>query len=376
MESEAPKKVKSKKNIILQFIFAAVNIGVVVIIATIDFGGGTATVPLSDAARMLKQNWPYLLAALALPLAFIGLDVTKYTIMIHSATKRVAPLTAYNCSQLGRYYDNVTPLGAGGQPFQVHYLTTKNIESGKAMATVITTFIIQQLAFTVMGPYFIIRFCLSDTVLPVKTLFIVMSWVGYSFYLIIPLFLILMTVKPSIAAAIANFFIRLLTKMKILRHPEKLEERVKNSLDRYRQTAGYITKNFFRVIIVFVISILQFVVFFLIPYCVCRALGATAEATVDLFMLMVAAYFAITIIPTPGNSVAAEFSFLAVFSKVLQGNVFWGILLWRLLVYYLYLIQGLIIIVSRTIRDARRLKLAGKQKPPMLEPGEAQNLIQ
>ncbi len=352
---------KKKRSYIWKILFVAVNIAAVVVIATVDFGGGTSTVPLSDALSILGRNWPYLVLAICSPILFIALDMLKYSIMIQSATRRIRPMTAYNCSQLGRYYDNVTPLGAGGQPFQIHYLTTKKIESGNAMAVVITTFILQQLAFTAAGPYFIIRYCMSGYA---ETYFIVLAWVGYVFYLSIPLLLVIMTIKPSIAAGIANFFLRLLKKLRILKHPEKFEQRIKGALSRYQQTAAYIAKNILRVLIVFGISLIQFAVYFCIPYFVCRAFGASAAQTVDLFTRMVTAYFAITIVPTPGNAVAAEFSFLAVFASVLYGYVFWGILLWRFLVFYLYLIQGLVIIISRTIRNARR---ETKQPPAMPE---------
>lgn len=354
IQKETAGKKKSKMKIFWQFLFVAVNIAVVVIIATVDFGGETATVPFSEAWLLLCQNWCFFAGAIALAAVSILLDVIKYIIMIRSATKRTRPGTAYKCSQLGRYYDNATPFGAGGQPFQVHYLTQKNIGGGQAMAIVVTTFILQQLAFTFLGPYFLIHYSLSGSANPLFPLFITLSWIGYVVFLFIPLMLVLITVKPSIAARISDFFIRLLTKMRIIRNPEKASLRVHNSLDRYKQTAGYLAKNTSRVIIVFVISIFQAAIYFGIPYFVCRALGASAAATVDLFSRMVMIYFAITIIPTPGGSIVAEFGFLSVFAEILTGYVFWGILLWRLLVFYLYLAQGLIIIISRAINNSRR----------------------
>lgn len=355
---------KAKRKILWQFLFVAVNIAVVVIIATVDFGGETATVPFSEAWALIRKNWYFFAGAIALTFVSILLDVVKYTIMIRSATKRTRPKTAYNCSQLGRYYDNVTPFGSGSQPFVIHYLTQKRIDGGQAMAIVITTFILQQLAFTFLGPYFLINYSLSGSGNPLFPLFVALSWTGYVIFLFIPLMLVLITVKPAIAARIADFFVRLFTKMKIVKNPEKVSLRIRNSLDRYKQTAAYLAKNPLRVIVVFVISMLQAAIYFGIPYFVCRSLGASAAETVDLFSRMMMIYFAITIIPTPGGSVAAEFSFLSVFAEILKGYVFWGILLWRLLVFYLYLVQGLIIIIARAIKYSRR-------KPvPLLLPAE------
>lgn len=360
---ESRTKNKSRKKILWQLAFMAVNIAVVVIIATVDFGGETATVPFSAAAWLLKRYWYFLAAAVALTFFSIVLDTAKYAIMIRSATRRTRIFTAYTCSQLGRYYDNVTPFGSGGQPFQIHYLTTKKMDGGKAMATVITTFILQQLAFCIAAPYFIIRYSVSSYA---DTLFIVLSWVGYAFFLSIPVMLVLVTIKPSIAKGIADFFIRLLTKMKILRHPEKLSTRMHGALDRFQQTSAYLGKNVLRVSVIFIMSLAQFAIYLAVPYFVCRALGAPAEIGMDLIIRMVVVYFAVSFVPTPGNSVAVEFSFLAIFASVLKGYVFWGILFWRLLEFYLYLIQGLIIVISRTIRNVKRE--AAEQKRPAALP--------
>jgi len=358
IEAESPKAEnpdkgkavdKAKKKLLWQFLFVAVNIAVVIVIATVDFGGDTAAAPFSDVWAVISQQWYYFAGAIALAALFILLDTSKLTVMIRSATKRTNFGAAYKCSQLGRYYDNVTPFGTGGQPFQINYLTQKGIEYGKAMACVLTTFIIQQLAFTFMGPFFLIRYCMSADA---QTLFIVLGWIGYAIYLAIPLVLVLTAIKPSIIEGLAGAGIKLLTKMRIIKNPEKASARMRESLDRYHKTSAYLVKNPLRVLVVFAMSIIQFAIYFGIPYFVCRALGATAAQTVDLFSRMVIIYFAITIVPTPGNSIAAEFSFLAVFSTVLGPNTFWGILFWRLLVFYVFLIQGLAIIISRAFNKA------------------------
>ena len=344
----------SKRKIFWQFLFAAVNIAVVVIIATVDFGGGAVTAPFRGVQKLIGQNWPFFAAALLLPLASIALDVLKYTVMIKSATKRAMPWTAYKVSQIGRYYDNITPFGAGSQPFAAHYLTRKKIESGQALAIVVTTFILQQLGFLLLGPFFLVKYSVSNMGDRLYRLFVILGWLGYAAYMLVPLLLVLMTVKPSIAASIADFFIKLLAKMKIVKKPDKLSARVRVSLDKYRRTAAYLVKNTAAALAVLAVSIIQAAIFFGIPYFACRVLGATAADTADLFSRIVIIYFAITLAPTPGNSIAAEFSFWAVFLAMLGGFAFWGMLIWRLTVFYLYLAQGLVIIVSRAINNSRR----------------------
>jgi uncharacterized membrane protein YbhN (UPF0104 family) len=72
-------------------------------------------------------------------------------------------------------------------------------------------------------------------------------------------------------------------------------------------------------------------------------------------------FAAISFIPTPGNSGAAEFAFATVF-KVLSaaGFMFWGMMFWRFSSYYLSLLIGLPIIIYESFKkkkETRRVTL-------------------
>jgi uncharacterized membrane protein YbhN (UPF0104 family) len=51
----------------------------------------------------------------------------------------------------------------------------------------------------------------------------------------------------------------------------------------------------------------------------------------------------VTIIPTPGNSGAAEGSFYILFNELDTYGLFWSMLVWRALCYYSFIIIGVII---------------------------------
>ncbi len=83
-----------------------------------------------------------------------------------------------------------------------------------------------------------------------------------------------------------------------------------------------------------------------IPYFVLRAFGGTM-AWLPCFITTVAIYATVTFIPTPGNAGAAEGSFFAVFSALSSGYVFWAMMAWRFFVYYIFIILGAFIYISR-----------------------------
>ena len=56
---------------------------------------------------------------------------------------------------------------------------------------------------------------------------------------------------------------------------------------------------------------------------------------------------AVCFFPLPGGTGATELSFNALLGSLFtEGTLFWGILIWRILTYYLYIFQGIIILFS------------------------------
>ena len=86
-----------------------------------------------------------------------------------------------------------------------------------------------------------------------------------------------------------------------------------------------------------------------IPYFVLLAFNGTGSYF-DILCITFIIYSAITLIPTPGNSGAAEASFYLIFSNLDTGGVFWSMLVWRFICYYLYIFVGIGIYIYNAIK--------------------------
>jgi hypothetical protein len=85
----------------------------------------------------------------------------------------------------------------------------------------------------------------------------------------------------------------------------------------------------------------------------------------EIFALCVICYTSVTLIPTPGNSGGAELSFRSIFRSYLSGGLlFWGMMSWRLLSFYSYIVVGIIVIV---IQQIYRIISSRKQDPVKTE---------
>ena len=213
---------------------------------------------------------------------------------------------AFQVAALGKYYDNVTPLGSGGQPFQVHYLNKRNVSFGVASSLPIAGFLMNQFAFMVLMA------------------------VG----------IIINTSRSFVTSQvlIASYYICMIFYI-IVKHPDETTVKVLHNMEAYRQSLASLSKTKYLLIIVFIFSMCYQICMCSIPYFVLKAFGA-GNAYIDIFFMCVYTYAAVTYIPTPGNAGAAEGTFYALFKTLKSGNIFWAMLIWRFLSYYMFLATG------------------------------------
>ena len=351
-----------KKRRIGLLITLAVNLLVVGYIAVTEFGGDSTTVEHVSvkSIRLFFLLFGVLCFALA---AFM--DYSKYRRMLMAAEGVDDRKGAFEVAMLGKYYDNVTPFGAGGQPFQMHYLKKRGYNAGTSGACPVAGFLSQQIAFVLIG---LVVFLFNQDILDKIILLRVTAFIGLFMYALLPMGILLFVAFPKPFKAVIGWIIRLLGKIRIgkwrlIRDAQQSQQKVLDVLDQYihcirmfRRRPGFFGK-------LIGLSLLYQLAILSIPFFMLRAFGGSGGWW-DTFSLVVYIYAAITIVPTPGNAGAAEASFYAVFSSLEGGMLFWAMIVWRLLVYYSWLIVGIVLLTRSAVqRPERQLRSPPKTGP-------------
>ena len=339
---------KKRRNRVLTILFVLFNIFVIVMTAYIDFSKeGRPSAPLG-------VNLRYLFAAAGCFAAAMTSEWLKYYVMIRKLNGSASSRTAFEVAAFGKYYDCITPTGAGGQPFQVYYLKKKQVSKGASAAIPIVGFLTLQFSFILLA---IIVFIFGTPYLnrvDSYTIAIrISSYVGIVFYASLPMLIVLFAVFPRAAGAIVSFFVTLLTKLRIIKRPEYALNRALSTFTEYRDSIVTIYKRkrlFFGVLgfgMIYQIAMCS------APFFVLRAFGSPLSYF-SVFSMMILIYCAITYIPTPGNSGVAEASFYALLSTLNQGYLFWAMLIWRFFSYYAFLVIGGGLLAVGAIKKARK----------------------
>jgi uncharacterized protein (TIRG00374 family) len=245
---------------------------------------------------------------------------------------------------IGKYYDNITPLAIGGQPFQAYYLSKSKIPVGAATAAPIVQLFLGNCAFITISIFvFIFGGHTIDS-----TFVKVMAYIGVALNALIPIAIILFSILPNVTGKIASFLIKILTKLHIVKNYDELMEKTLSSINDYRSSIGFMWKSKRVIILGYILSILEKLSEFSITYFVMLACGLPCGNYFEVTALTLFIYAAASFIPTPGTAGASEGTFYIVFDS------FWPMFIWRIFSYYSYLLFGFITILYNGIK--RNLK--------------------
>lgn len=332
-------KKKKRGKLILTIIFILFNIGVVVFIARNAFVNDTTTT-FSSMFKLWTTHSGYLVMVVLLPLIALFSEGMKYVIMIHHTTGKFRFFLGIKTAMVGKYYDNITPLGSGGQPFQVYYLYRNDVPSEIAGALPVSAFSMMQIAFFTISIFVFIFF---GNVISQKG-FKIAAYIGSGFSIFIPLVVLFFSLLPKITLKILYRVLLFIKKLGLIKDAESKFQKSREYLFNFKSSLKYIAKSVAVVIPAAILSLVYQIAMFSIPYFAIKSVGAD----VDYFQvtaMCVFVYNAIAFLPTPGNSGGAEISFTIIFTMLSGGVLFWTMILWRFSGYFFVIFIGLIILL-------------------------------
>ena len=335
-----PKKILKKPLLIATFVL--INIAVITITATSEFGNAENAAELAE----VKINWWFLLPAAACFIVAIWFEVHKYMLMMYEMSpdkrkfdSKKAHKVARRTVLLGKYYDNITPAAVGGQPFQIYYMR-KNSGLPNGVSTSIPVFgmISGQIGFIIIAVLCFLfgSFSINNAALIGTACF------GLLFYAFWPVTIMIATFLPKATMEITGLFVKFLAKIHLVKDKQQAIKRANYEITEYARCVRKIIKTKGLFLKTLLMSIVFNTLVSMIPFFVLTAFGGAVDF-LPCFVTTVAVTSAVYFVPTPGNAGAAEGAFYAVFSTLSKGYVFWAMLVWRFFSYYIYLIMGPII---------------------------------
>lgn len=342
--ADKPKTLRKK---ILQAIMLIVNILLLIVVFYTFATEQGGVHPLSELLAG-HPNWRFLLVAILLFAVTNILNACKFFIYIKHKTGKFKPLFSLKVAIVGRYYDLITPLGSGGQPFEMHYFRKHGYSPETSTTIPVAKYMVWQLSFFLLCLGILIAYSAELISSP---LLLVLGWVGLSVVLLIFLFVFIMSIPQKIGPSLVVGVLKLLRKMKIIKNYRATLFHVLKFVKSYQFSLKETFKNPVIIISQILITMAGIVANSLIAFFI--YLTFVPAPTVEWWEIVCKCCLCdltACFIPLPGGSGAQEISFSALLGSLFpEGSFFWGVLFWRILTYYLYIGQGAILLVSDAV---------------------------
>lgn len=240
-------------------------------------------------------------------------------------------------SMIGQFFNSVTPFSSGGQPIQAYYMVKTGLTLGDSIYILLSKFIIFQFSLTFLSGILLIS-QLSYFSNNIKG-FSFLVFLGFFINLLVIIALLTFAISTKFPKKVISFILNILYKIKVIKDKEEKLKYFYNEIDLLSNNFKDITKNKVKIIVTFILTTLQLIIYYLIPYFIYRSFGLNEHGMIVFIAAQSFVQLITAFVPLPGGSGGAETSFLAFFGILFSKTYLnLGMLMWRLITYYLNII--------------------------------------
>lgn len=289
---------------------------------------------------LAKVNILYLLIGIGLTfLSKYLLGITLYY-LANKEKKDTSLKKMVKISLIYPFFAGITPGSLGGESFEIFYLKEAGISYGKSSNIVIQKFILYQIALIIVN---FVAVVLNSFTHIVPDTSLVGSSVTLNFIvnIVMLLVLFLLAYNKKFNHFVLNHGLSFLHKIRIVKNLKKTQKSLDSYLDNFEDGADKLKQDKKLFIRLVVINILSLVAFIIAAYPIAISLGINSINILNIFILGTYVKMMSLLIVTPGNSGAAEYCFIYLFTGLLgEDDIMAYMLIWRFVTYYIPLIAG------------------------------------
>ena len=293
---------------------------------------------------MNLHGWAFVVLIL-LFVAATALETLAMAYLLRKSTRKWSFGLSFKTYALGRYYDSITPLSTGGQAFQVTYLKSHDVPLHSALSVPFARYAFSQIVWVTVS---LVCMIVSFTNKTYNSFVGVVSIIGFilsSFMLFVIVFL---STCKTIGRKLVVRILKLLQKMKIVKNYEKQYAKISKYVEDFQAVMQQYIKSPKDFFVLFGLYFLKLFANYIMPFFIfCFFNSFEPNLFFQFFVMAILIDLAASFFPLPGGTGMSEVSFSAMFAAHFSGSgaLIWALLFWRFFTYYVYLLQGIALII-------------------------------
>lgn len=299
---------------------------------------------MAEAIRSSQIKW--LIPGVCLVVFFIWGESIIIWYMMRSFGIRLKKRICFLFSSVGFFFSCITPSASGGQPMQIYYMKKEKIPipvSTVILMVVTITYklvlVVIGLGILIFGRGFLHRYL--EGILPVY-------YLGLTLNVFCVSFMTILVFHPVMAEDMLLKGMDLLERIRLMKKKEARRQKLKDSMEVYRETAAYLKEHKKVLFHVIVLTFLQRIALFSVTWFVYLAFRMHGTSFLNVILLQAVISVAVDMLPLPGGMGISETLFLNIFATVFPGVLLPAMVLSRGLGYYSQLlISALFTVVAQ-----------------------------
>ena len=323
---------------------------------------------LGEILAVLKSaDFSQILLALLCILVYMALYPLSLCILTRARGCKIKMTTTYNIAMTEHFFNGITPLATGGQPFQAHSFSRAKIKISESTGLLLTNLLIYMMVttgYSLTGLFFFDTLTAS-----IDPWWIPIIIIGYSLNFMVLVVTFLLGTSKKIRDLMMRF-IYFLCQFKIFKMLSEKTDDIQEYFEQVQDAFHMLTQKKGYFVLAVLSKILSFAFLYSSTFFILQAMNIPV-ALPHLFLVLSGTSFAITavgFIPTPGASGGVEGSAGQVFKCIilfLAGNSVLStaaatangvMLIWRLVSYYLVMVISLLFYIGLEIYFTRQKK--------------------
>lgn len=276
---------------------------------------------------------------------YFAIEAWNIFSILKSFGEKISYFQAFKFTLIGFFFCSVTPSASGGQPLEIYYMSKEKISSAHATLALLVQLCgvqISVMGLGLLGVLFSLQF-MDTNVIWLTILGLIINGAALAILLIC-------IFSKKLTHRIVDFGIAVL-KLFGYKKVEQKRKSIDKSLEQYSDGAKYIKTHRKEFWICIGRTTLQMVLYFLIPFCVYKALGLSGTSFIQLFFFQAVLFMATSGLPLPGAIGASEAVFLSLFGVAFGEEMLSGaMLLNRSISFYWFVIITMMVVFVNIVR--------------------------
>ena len=230
MQNEAvPARPGKKKHLLWNIVFIGIAVLTVWVVASNAKGFS-----LENFRAYLSGNDPWWLsAAFGSMLAYVLLNALMIRLLLRDFGyhRNLWDCTTYTAADL--YFSAITPSSTGGQPMEAWYMMQDGVPGVICTVVLLTYLLLYTVSIVLIGLVCLILY--PNSFLAFGSFGRILIIIGAAIQLGLSLLYAVLLWNEQLLFRICDWFLRLLKKLHLLRHPDQKREKLRRSMERYSQ---------------------------------------------------------------------------------------------------------------------------------------------